>query len=493
MSFENAEWPDAVALAAHVRSGETSPVAIVERAFEAIEALDGALHAFVTLAHEEALAAAIDLERRIGRGEPVGPLAGVPIAIKDLILTAGMRTTFGSRLYADYIPDVDDIAVARLRAADAIVIGKTNAAEFGYGGFGHNPLFPTTRNPWDLSRTPGGSSAGSAAAVAAGITPLALGSDGGGSVRLPAAFSGLVGIKASMGRIPLWPGCRDPDLPGASGWESVEHLGPLARTVADAALMIDVMSGPDPRDRLSVPSDGQSLFEASRNGGQLGLKIASVAAWDGLAPEPTVRAAFENALRVFERDLGCSVEDIPSPTINITPAYRAIVAMETDLVGLRRMASGREAELSAGVRKVIQRQWSAEDFTNAIVERKRVTSTMSDIMARYDLVLTPTVGTPAFAIDRNGPGEIAGRRVADDAWTPALFVANFTGQPAASVPAGWTEDGLPVGLHIMGRHLGDATLVRAAAAFEAAALLPVRRPPISVSSMRAAALSSRRR
>ena len=155
-------------------------------------------------------------------------------------MTRGVRTTFGSRLYADFVPDHDDIVVERLKRADAVIIGKTNASEFGYGGFGHNPLFPTTRNPWDLALTPGGSSAGSAAAVASGICPIAIGSDGGGSIRLPAAFCGLVGMKASMGRVPLWPGCRDESLPGASGWESIEHVGPLARSVLDAALMLEV-------------------------------------------------------------------------------------------------------------------------------------------------------------------------------------------------------------------------------------------------------------
>ena len=191
-------------------------------------------------------------------------MAGVPLGIKDLILTKDIRTTFGSRLYADYVPKVDDVAVERLIAADAIILGKTNAAEFGYGGFGHNPLFPTTRNPWNTALTPGGSSAGSGAAVAAGICPLALGSDGGGSVRLPAAFCGLVGIKATMGRVPVWPGCRDADLPGVSGWESIEHYGPLARTVADAALMLSVMAGPDPRDRWSLPDEGVLLARCRR-------------------------------------------------------------------------------------------------------------------------------------------------------------------------------------------------------------------------------------
>ena len=262
MATEDLAGLDAVTLARLVRDKSVSPVETTAAAIAAMERLDPELHAFCTPAAKEAMAAARALEARITRGESPGPLAGVPVGIKDLILTKGLRTTFGSQLYRDYVPKVDDIAVARLRAADAIILGKTNAAEFGYGGFGHNPLFPTTLNPWDPSRTPGGSSAGSAAAVAAGICPLALGSDGGGSVRLPAAFTGLFGIKPTMGRIPLWPGCRDETLPGASGWESIEHYGPLARTVADAALCLSVITGPDPRDRHSLPDEGLDWLAA---------------------------------------------------------------------------------------------------------------------------------------------------------------------------------------------------------------------------------------
>lgn len=236
-----------------VSSGAVSAREILDAAFMALDKVEPIIHAFATLAREEAYATADALDGRIARGEPVGPLAGVPVAIKDLVLTKGIRTTFGSNLYADYVPDADDIVVERLRAADAIILGKTNVSEFGFGAHGNNLLFPATGNPWNTERSPGGSSAGSAAAVAAGICPIAIGSDGGGSVRLPAALSGLVGIKAAMGRVPLWPGCRDISLPGVSGWESIEHIGPIARDVADAALMLSVIAGPDPRDRWSIP------------------------------------------------------------------------------------------------------------------------------------------------------------------------------------------------------------------------------------------------
>ncbi len=227
---------------------------VAEASISRIEALDRDLHAFCTL-DETAMAQAEDIDRRLAAGLPVGPLAGVPVAVKDLICTRNLRTTFGSRLYADFIPEQDDVVVERLRAADAIIVGKTNTSEFGYGAVGHNHLFPTTRNPWNTALTPGGSSAGSAAAIAARMVPLALGSDGGGSIRIPASLSGVFGMKPSWGRVPLYPSCRDERYPGQSGWESLEHIGPLSRNAVDAALALSVISGPTPFDRHSVPSE----------------------------------------------------------------------------------------------------------------------------------------------------------------------------------------------------------------------------------------------
>jgi aspartyl-tRNA(Asn)/glutamyl-tRNA(Gln) amidotransferase subunit A len=450
-----------------VQSGALSPVEIAETALAILQRLDPLLHAFCTPCPELAMESARALETRIGRGESVGRLAGVPVAIKDLILTKGVRTTFGSKLYADFVPDQDDVAVERLKAADAIILGKTNASEFGYGGFGHNPIFPTTRNPWNLRLSPGGSSAGSAAAVASRMCPIAIGSDGGGSIRLPAAFSGLVGIKASMGRVPLWPGCRDENLPGASGWESIEHVGPLARSVLDAALVLEVVAGPDPRDRWSLPDEGVDWAKAAMRRGPLALSVAYCPDWAGIPVDRRVRAIVDRAVKCFEADLGCDVSIEPAPIGDLMDSFRAIVALETDISGLRASSAGREGELSRSVRELLATPWTATKFTDALIRRKMAVNAMSRFMARFDLVLTPTVPLPPFAVDLNGPGAIEGQAVADDAWTPALYPANLTGQPAASVPAGWTDDGLPVGLQIIGRHLADRTVVAAAAAFEA--------------------------
>lgn len=472
-----ADYPglDAGAVARLVQKRELSPVETVEAALDAVARLDGRLNAIPTLAADSARAAARDLEARILRGEAAGPLAGVPVVIKDLVLTRGIRTTFGSRLYADYVPAEDDIAVARLKAAGAIVIGKGNAAELGYGGFGHNPVFPTTRNPWDLELTPGGSSAGSAAAVAAGIVPMALGSDGGGSVRLPAAFTGIVGMKPTMGRIPVWPGCRDETLPGVSGWESIEHYGPLTRTVADATLFLAATIGPDRRDRWSLPDEVGEW--ASVQPFPSGLRIAFCPTWGDTPVEPEVATVVAAAARCFASDLGAEVSETASPFADIVDANRAIVAMETDLTGLRRLAAGREEALSPGLRGLLARAFTAEQFTDAITARKGAVNAMARFMARHDLILTPTAPLAAFPIDRDGPGSIAGRTVADDAWSPCLYPANLTGQPAISVPAGFTRAGLPVGLQIIGDRLADRLVLAAAAAFAAARPFAERRPP----------------
>jgi aspartyl-tRNA(Asn)/glutamyl-tRNA(Gln) amidotransferase subunit A len=477
VSLDDYESMGAAEIATRVRAHALSPVEIVEAALTVLDRVDPSLHSFCTPTPDLARKTARALEARIRRGETLGPLAGVPVAIKDLVLTEGVRTTFGSRLYADFVPRQDDIVVERLKAAGAIVLGKTNASEFGYGGFGHNPLFATTRNPWDTRLTPGGSSAGSAAAVAARICPIAVASDGGGSIRLPASFCGLVGVKATMGRVPLWPGCRDENLPGASGWESIEHIGPLARSVEDAALMLEVIAGPDPRDRWSIPDEGVGWTRAARFRGQLGLKIAYCPDWGGGPLDSRVRAIVDQAVRCFETDLACEVTLEASPWGDFIDCFRAIVALETDISGLRKLSQGREGDLSSPLRELLARPWTAAEFIDAITQRKAAVNAMVRFMTRYDLILTPTVPLPPFAIDRNGPGEIAGVAIADDSWTPALYPANLTGQPAASVPAGWTDDGLPVGMQIIGRHLDDRMVIAAAAALEYRRPWKDRRPP----------------
>jgi aspartyl-tRNA(Asn)/glutamyl-tRNA(Gln) amidotransferase subunit A len=458
---------DAVSLARKVRSKELSAVEVAEAVLARMQVLEPHLHAFCTPTPEVARAAARAVDAKIAAGEDPGVLAGVPVGIKDLVATQGIRTAMGSPLYRDFVPDEDDIVVERLKGAGAVIIGKTNVPELGYSPVGHNPVFETTRNPWNTALTPGGSSAGSGASVAAGVAPFAIGSDGGGSVRIPAAHCGLFGMKASMGRVPLYPGCRDERYPGVSSWESLEHIGPMSRTVADAALMLKVIAGPDPRDRLSIPAADFDYVEATRRDIR-GLRIAYSEDW-GYAPvDPEVRRVVSEAVSVFERELGCSVERANPGWSDAGGVFWGLVAGDTDLAGMRRIMKGREHELSPHLVDLLARPWTAEELTDARIGRQALCNKMWRFMAKYDLLLTPTLAVPPFPVHMQGPEKIEGRMVRNAQWLAFTFPMNMTGQPAATVPAGFTHDGLPIGLQIVGRHLDDQTVLAASGAFERA-------------------------
>ncbi|MGK3135366.1 amidase [Pantoea trifolii] len=456
---------DATTLAALIRSGDVSAQEVTQAAIDRMEQREPQIQAFCTATPQLAMqqAAAVDAKR--ARGESLGALAGVPLAVKDLICTAGVKTTSGSYAYADFVPDEDDITVERLLAADAVLLGKTTAPEFGYSGVGHNPLFPSPRNPWDLSKTPGGSSAGSGAALAAHLCPIALGSDGGGSVRIPAAHCGVFGLKASMGRVPLWPGCRDERYPGVSSWESLEHIGPMTRSVRDSALMMSVMAGPDMRDRHSIPcSDVDWLGSLNKPLG--GMRIAFSADFGYIAVDPEVRDIVTHAARRFARELGAELDEVDPGIADEGATFAALVAFESDLTGMRNMQAELGSRMSPHLSAMLQHDWRAETFTDANTTRKKLCNQMWHFMQHYDLLLSPTLAVPPFPLNMQGPEIIDGRMVRSDHWLSFCFPFNFTGQPAASVPAGFTASGLPIGMQIVGRHLDDGLVLAASAAFE---------------------------
>lgn len=473
--------PSAAEIAAAFAAGETSARAATEAALARLAAVEPQLCAFCTVDADAALAEADAVDTRRLRGEDAGPLAGVPVAVKDLIPTRRLRTTFGSPLYRDHVPDSDDVVVARLRAAGAIVLGKTNTSEFGYGPVGRNPLFAPTRNPWNTALTPGGSSAGSAAAVAAGVTPLALGSDGGGSIRIPAALTGVIGFKPSWGRLPLYPGCRDETMPGASGWESLEHIGPITRTVADAALAMAALAGPSPLDRHSIPlefppRDWLDLAPAPLGGARLAFSPdLGFAAVDSEVATIAAAAATDLA-----GALGTVLSDAAPETGDVQPLFEALVALDTDRAGLGAMATACGHTFPDPLAGLLATRWTADAFTTAIMARKRTVNVLARFMERFDFLLTPSVAVAAFPVELDGPARIGGRAVPPSAWTPFSALANLSGQPAISVPAGWTRDGLPVGLQIVGRHLDDRGVLRAAAALEAARPFAGAWPPVAV-------------
>jgi aspartyl-tRNA(Asn)/glutamyl-tRNA(Gln) amidotransferase subunit A len=468
---------DTTTLARHIAAKEISPVEAVDAVLARLDRLDPTLHMFATVAPDQAREDAKRIEGDIAAGRELGPLAGVPTGVKDLIYTKGIRTASGSYAYADFVPEEDDVAVERIKAAGAVVIGKTQVPEFGYSGTGQTPLAEPTRNPWNLARTSGGSSAGSGAAVAAGVGPFSLGSDGGGSVRIPASFCGVYGIKPTMGRVPQYPGTKDHRYPGVSSWESLEHIGPLTRTVADAALVLSVVAGYDDRDRLSIRSDDVDWLGAV-TGDLRGLRVAYSPDLGYAAVDPAVRAVVDRAAMVFERDLGCTVERADPGWEDPYEALLTLILCESDLAGMRRMADELGDRMSPHLVEVLRNDWTAEQLTSAVVRRKAVYNAAWRFFRTYDLLLTPTLPVPAFEHGVQGPAAINGRQVDGFYWLSFTFPFNFTGQPAATIPAGFTDDGLPVGLQIVGRRMDDALVLRASAAFEAAAPWHDKWPPI---------------
>lgn len=463
-------WLPATELAALIRARKVSPVEVTEALLARIERLNPPLNAFCTVTPEPARRAAKDAEISVMKGEPVGPLCGVPVSLKDLIFTRGVRTTGGSRLYEEFIPEEDAVAVERLKAAGAILLGKTNTAEFGHKGVTDNPLFGITRNPWRLACTPGGSSGGAGAAVAAGLGPLALGTDGGGSVRIPAAFSGIYGLKPSFGRIPSYP-----DFPAT--WQTLSHVGPLTRTVRDAALLLDVLAGPDDRDRHSLPAE-PGPYLAACDAPVRGLSVAWSADLGYAAVDPEVARVAEEAAAVFET-LGCHVEVVNPGWENPEQAFFTLVAAET-YAGLADRFDRWRDRMDPTLVRFLERGQAVTtvEYLRASARRAAFWQEVQVFLARFDLFLTPTLAVPPFAVESLGPRQIAGRRVSPLGWMPFTYPFNLTGQPAASIPAGFTADGLPVGLQIVGRRHDDRTVLAASAAFEAARPWITRRPPL---------------
>jgi aspartyl-tRNA(Asn)/glutamyl-tRNA(Gln) amidotransferase subunit A len=455
-------------LAALIGQKKLSPVELAETTLARVEALNGRLNAICTIKPDLVRAQAKRAEQQIMAGEATSPLSGIPIGIKDLIFTNDLASTGGSTAYRDFVPEEDDVTVERLRQAGAVILGKTNVPEFGMGFGSTNPVFGATRNPWNLEKTPGGSSGGSAAAVASGLGPGALGSDGGGSVRVPSSYCGTYGFKASFGRIPLYPGCRDTRYPGFSGWEQFEHIGPITRTVKDAALMLDVLVGPDRRDRHSLPREVATFTAGLDEADVRGLRIAWTTDFGGYARvDAEVGQAVERAARTFE-SMGAHVENATPFTENPGDAFIAIVALDFDIDGLRPMVEAQPDAVNARIAGLMAGDWTFEQVSNAFSARRALYNQVWRFFERYDLLLTPTTPTAAFDVGLPAPLTIGGLPATTGSYS---FTSpfNMTGSPAASIPAGWTEDGLPIGLQIIGGHLADQTVLRASAAFERAA------------------------
>ncbi|HEX7788296.1 MAG TPA: amidase [Methylomirabilota bacterium] len=462
-------WLTAQELAALVRARKISPVEVVDAVLARIEQLNPALNCFAAVTADEARDAAVAAEVAVMTGEALGPLHGVPVSIKDLLFTRRVLTTGGSRLFADHVPEEDAVAVERLKGAGAIIIGKTTTPEFGHKAVTESPLLGITRNPWNPALTSGGSSGGAAVAVAAGLGPLAVGTDGGGSIRVPASFCGIYGLKPSFGRVP--------QAPGFPGWENLSHTGPMTRTVRDAALMLDVIAGPDDRDRYSLPAPGRSYLPACGEG-IAGLSVAWTPDLGYARVDPEVADLCAAAAERFE-SLGSHVEVVSPSWEDPEELFRITVGAESwGAWGDRLEAEGDKMDRSFRAFLKFGATVTSQQLLRALRGRNEFWAEVQRFLARFDLLITPTVAVPPFAVGQPGLNEINGQPSSPLGWMPFCFPFNLTGQPAASVPVGFTRAGLPVGLQIVGRRHADHTVLAASAAFEAAQPWADRRPPV---------------
>jgi aspartyl-tRNA(Asn)/glutamyl-tRNA(Gln) amidotransferase subunit A len=465
----------ALELRERIRTRQVSSVEVTEAVIERIDQTQPTLNAFITVDRAGAMKAAQAADEAVKRGEPLSALHGVPISVKDIVNTAGLRTTWGSRLMADNVPDADAVAVARLRRAGAVIVGKTMTSEFAHKLLTDAPLFGTTRNPWNVALTPGGSSGGSAVAVASGMAPLSLATDAGASTRLPAALTGIVGLKPTLGVIP------HSQVPDA--FNNFIHLGLMARTVADVALMLDVMSGAHRADPYSLDRDATKTLAALQQPTEaIGrLKIA----WRPLAGntllDAEVRRCCEAALVAF-RDFGCTVEQCDDPIANAEPAWRTLQQSNWAArfyARLKDVADQLDPSFVEGIRA--GGAYSGQDLLQATYKRTQHYRAVQEWFEQYDLVLTPTCSRPPLAADASAldPITINGEDAGDmrQSWVPYLNLFDLTGHPAISIPCGFTRDGLPVGLQIVGHWHDEALVLRAAAAFEAARPWAQHRPP----------------
>lgn len=439
-----------------------SPVEATRAALDQIDKHNGTFNAFCLVDRDGALKSARASERRWAKGKPIGPLDGVPVGIKDLMLTKGWPTLRGSKATDPAGPwDEDAPASARLREAGAVFLGKTTTPEFGWKGVTDSALTGITRNPWNRDVTPGGSSGGASAALAALMGPIMTGSDGGGSIRIPAGFTGIYGIKPTFGRVPAHP---------PSPFGTVSHIGPMTRTVADAALMLTVMAQPDPRDWYALPYDGTD-FTKGLGKGVKGLKIGYSPDLGYAKVDPEVAEAVAAGAKLFQR-LGAKVEQVdPSGGTSVfkdSHDYFSVHWYAGAANLLARFTPEQRRAMDPGLQEVAEAggRYSLLDYLAAVKRREELGVAMNKFHQRYDLLLTPSLAVPAFTAGLEVPKGSGMKRWTE--WTPFSYPFNMTRQPACSIPCGLTKAGLPVGLQLVGALNNEALVLRASRAFEEA-------------------------
>ena len=454
-------------LARLVHNKKISVLEVMQAFVAQVERVNPKVNAIVTFVPEQALQAAKALDRK--KAKP--PLAGLPIAYKDLVPTKGVRTTFGSLIYENHKPEQDHLIVERLSAAGAILIGKTNTPEFGSGSQTYNAVFGTTRNPYDLSKTCGGSSGGGAAAVACGMLPFADGSDLAASLRNPGNYCNVVGFRPTPGRVPNWP--------AAEAWDTLAVMGPMARTVEDCAFLMSAMAGPDPRAPVSIAEPG-SVFSKPLRRNFRKVRIAWSRDMGGLPIEPEVTQVLEQQRRIF-KNLGCIVEEAEPDFSGATEAFETQRAVNY-LARFGGLLEKHRDKLKDDVIWNIEqgRGLTPEKIARAGSLRTELFQRMRSFLEKYEFLLCPVNQLPPYPVDWEWPREVAGVKMDNYLdWMKSCYYITTTSHPAVSVPAGFTAQGLPVGLQIVGRYRDDFGVLQLAHAFESETGFWKRRPPVA--------------
>ena len=456
-------YTSAVDLTRMIREKEISPVELADAFIERIDALNPKLNAYVTVHPELTRTWAKEAEDAVQRGDELGALHGLPVNIKDLTNTAGVRSTSGSKVLKDFVPDKDAPLVTRLKNAGAISLGKTNTPEFGWLAITENDLFGKTNNPWNVDYTPSGSSGGAGSACAAGLGPISMGSDGGGSIRHPASFCGLFGFKSTFGLVP-----KDPVV---DGWPTLSHNGPLTRTVADSALALDVLTGYDDADMYSSPLPQQNFLHNLQRDIK-GLRVAYSSRLGNKEVDPEVLRQFEQGLRVFE-SLGCELTEAAPDVDDARKIFQAVMFVEAVGSDLQFVNEDGSSEMTADLTTFILKRKDiyAREYMNAISKRQALYARVHTFFQDYDLLITPTMAIPPFKHPEtmaDYPHQINGKEVTGTGWHPYTFPFTLTGQPAATVPCGFSDAGLPIGLQIAGPKYADLLVMQASAQYEAA-------------------------
>ena len=463
---------DAVELAAMIRNREASATEVMTAFLSQIERVNPKVNALCTFVGEEAaLRAAREADARLAKGQTPGPLHGLPHAVKDLVPTAGIRTTFGSRIYKDFVPDIDGLIVKRLKAAGAIIIGKTNVPEFGAGSHTFNEVFGATLNPYDLTKTCGGSSGGAAVALACGMVPLADGSDFGGSLRNPAGFCNVVGFRTAPGRVPVYP-----PTPGSSAL-SVE--GPMARTVQDVAFLLSVIAGPDPGVPISIDETG-SMFSRPLQRDFRGTRIAWSRDLGRYAVQPVVNEVCDRARSTFA-ELGCQVEDGEPDFRDADEIFQVLRAWSYAQTRGEDLKRHRDLVKDTVVWNIEQGlKLTSLDVERAEAKRTQLCQRVREFMERCEFLVLPVSQVAPFPVEVDWVKEINGSRMETYIdWMATCYAITVTGLPAISIPCGFTKGGLPIGLQIVGRHRREFDVLQLAFAFEQATQYGKTRPSIA--------------